>query len=195
MRGQGVPADPGQGRNLHLSEEQAFGLGASILKEYRLRTGGAPLRIVIHKTSFFDAAELSGFKETFRDIPIVELITLVPSNFRLMRFGAYPPKVGTLCSVNNSRDYLFTSGFMPELDTYPGPHVPQPFEVRRVGDGNAVSAAQDVLNLTRMNWNTADIKGKWPVTLSFARRVGGILDEYTERADHHEQATSFRYFI
>ncbi|MGE3976459.1 MAG: hypothetical protein AB7F94_02625 [Nitrospira sp.] len=195
IRGQGVPADPEQGRNLHLSEEQAFRLGASILKEYRLRTGGPPLRIVIHKTSFFDAAELSGFTATFRDIPIVELITLVPSNFRLMRFGAYPPKVGTLCSVNSARDYLFTSGFMPELGTYPGPHIPQPFEVRRIGDGNPVSAAQDVLNLTRMNWNTADIKGKWPVTLSFARRVGGILDEYSERTHQDEQATSFRYFV
>ena len=195
IRGQAVPAQPEQGRNLHLSEEQAFALGTSILREYRLRTGGAPLRVVIHKTSFFDEAELSGFKATFCDIPIVELITLVPSNFRLMRFGAYPPRVGTLCSVNNSRDYLFTSGFMPELGTYPGPHVPQPFEVRCLGDGDSLSAAQDVLNLTRMNWNTADIRGKWPVTLSFARRVGGILDEYTERTDHEEQATSFRYFV
>lgn len=195
IRGQGIPADPEQGRNLHLSEEQAFGLGASILKEYRLRTGGLPLRIVIHKTSFFDAAELSGFTATFRDIPVVELITLVPSNFRLMRFGAYPPKVGTLCSVNGVRDYLFTSGFMPELGTYPGPHIPQPFEVRRIGDGNPVSAAQDVLNLTRMNWNTADIKGKWPVTLSFARRVGGILDEYSQGRDGDDHATSFRYFL
>jgi len=49
-----------------------------------------------------------------------------------------------------------------------------------------------VLNLTRMNWNTADIRGKWPVSLSFARRVGGILDEYGED-DLTE--TSFRYFV
>lgn len=85
---------------------------------------------------------------------------------------------------------------MPELGTYPGPHVPQPFEVRRIGDGDPVSAAQDVLNLTRMNWNTADIRGKWPVSLSFARRVGGILDEYTEiRDETEERATSFRYFL
>ena len=49
-----------------------------------------------------------------------------------------------------------------------------------------------MLNLTRMNWNTADIRGKWPVSLSFARCVGGILDEYgeDELAD-----TSFRYFL
>ena len=81
---------------------------------------------------------------------------------------------------------------MPELGTYPGPHVPQPFEVRCLGAEGAVAAAQDVLNLTRMNWNTADIRGKWPVSLSFARRVGGILDEY---GDENVPETSFRYFV
>ena len=28
-----------------------------------------------------------------------------------------------------------------------------------MGPEGAISAAQDVLNLTRMNWNTADIRG------------------------------------
>ena len=80
---------------------------------------------------------------------------------------------------------------MPELGTYPGPHVPQPFEVRCVGPEARIAAAQDVLNLTRMNWNTADIRGKWPVSLLFARRVGGILDEC---GDDDLVETSFRYF-
>jgi hypothetical protein len=195
IRGQGVPAEADQGRNLHLSEEQAFNLGASILKEYRLRTGGSPVRVVIHKTSFYDEREQAGFGAALSDTPILEMITLVPSSFRLMRFGMYPPKVGTLCTVNSARDFLFTSGYMPEVGTYPGPHVPQPFEVRRIGGTDSSSAAQDVLNLTRMNWNTADIRGKWPVTLSFARRVGGILDEYSERSGNNDPATSFRYFL
>lgn len=192
IRGEGVPAEAVQGRNVHLSETQAFNLGTSVLKEYEIRTGGAPLRVVIHKTTFYDESEQQGFSQALRDIPLVELVTLVPSAFRLLRFGTYPPKVGTLCMVNDARAYLFTSGLMPEVGTYPGPHVPQPFEVRSQGDGDPVSAAQDVLNLTRMNWNTADIRGKWPVTLSFARRVGGILDEY---GDEGEPATSFRYFV
>jgi len=114
----------------------------------------------------------------------------VPSLFRLLRYGA-PPKVGTVCTVNATRSFLFTSGFMPELGTYPGPHVPQPFEVRCVGPEARIAAAQDVLNLTRMNWNTADIRGKWPVSLLFARRVGGILDEC---GDDDLVETSFRYF-
>lgn len=192
IRGEGIPAEVAQGRHIHLTESQAFNLGTSILKEYAVRTGGAPLRVVIHKTSFYDEREAEGFSEALRDIPIVERVTLVPSALRLLRFGTYPPKVGTLCTINDARSYLFTSGLMPELGTYPGPHVPQPFEVINQGDGDPVSAAQDVLNLSRMNWNTADIRGKWPVTLSFARRVGGILDEYGDEA---EPATSFRYFV
>jgi len=57
---------------------------------------------------------------------------------------------------------------MPELGTYPGPHVPRPFEVRCIGSEGAVAAAQDVLNLARMNWNTADIRGNWPVAFVYA---------------------------
>jgi hypothetical protein len=192
IRGAGVPVEPEQGRNVHLSEQQALELTQNVLAEYELRTGGAPLRVVLHKTSYFDAAEQAGFSTALRDIPLVSMVTLVPSQFRLLRYGAYPPKVGTVCTINGDRSFLFTSGFMPELGTYPGPHVPQPFEVRCVGAEGAIAAAQDVLNLTRMNWNTADIRGKWPVSLSFARRVGGILDEYGED-DLTE--TSFRYFV
>lgn len=192
IRGEGVPIEPHQGRNVHLSEHQAFELGRNILAEYELRTGGLPLRLVLHKTSHFDEAESRGFSAALHEIPLVSMVTLVPSEFRLLRYGTYPPKVGTVCTVNSQRSFLFTSGFMPELGTYPGPHVPQPFEVRCRGPEGAVAAAQDVLNLTRMNWNTADIRGKWPVSLSFARRVGGILDEFGEDAPVE---TSFRYFV
>lgn len=192
IRGEGVPATPDQSRNVHLSEEQAYDLAESIVAEYTTRTGGAPVRVVVPKTTYFDDAELAGIRSALSNIPIVDLVTLVPSSLRLLRIGSYPPKVGTVCSINNAKSFLFTSGFMPELGTYPGPHVPQPFEVRMQSGSSKIDAAQDVLNLTRMNWNTADIRGKGPVTLSFARRVGGILGEFGE-ADPGE--TSFRYFV
>jgi hypothetical protein len=192
IRGAGVPIEPDQGRNIHLTEQQSFNLAKDVLAEYELRTGGSPLRVVLHKTSFFDEAEQAGFSAALKETPIVSMVTLVPSLFRLLRYGSYPPKVGTVCTVNKDRSFLFTSGFMPELGTYPGPHVPQPFEVRCIGPEGPIAAAQDVLNLTRMNWNTAEIRGKWPVSLSFARRVGGILDEY---GDDDITETSFRYFV
>ena len=192
IRGEAVPPEPGQGRNVHLSEEQAHNLAKTILAEYVTRTGGTPVRVVMHKTTYFDDAELAGIRAALSNIPVVDLVTLVPSALRLLRLGIYPPKVGTLCTVNNTKSFLFTSGFVPELGTYPGPHVPQPFEVRiQLGDSD-INAAQDVINLTRMNWNTAEIRGKWPVTLSFARRVGGILDEFRGTEPNE---SSFRYFV
>jgi hypothetical protein len=43
-----------------------------------------------------------------------------------------------------------------------------------------------------MNWNTADVHGKWPMTFSFSRRVGEILDEFGGEA---VPVSSFRYFL
>ena len=130
----------GRGSCHGLSTRQSPGCAANLVvephgkvSEYELRTGGAPLRVVLHKTSYFDAAERAGFEAALKETPIVSMVTLVPSLFRLLRYGAYPPKVGTVCTVNADRTFLFTSGFMPELGTYPGPHVPQPFEVRCLG--------------------------------------------------------------
>lgn len=192
IRGEGVPADPDQRRNTKLTESQARKLGEVVLAEYRTRTGNSPLRFVIHKTSEFQEEEIAGFRAAFKTIPILSMVTLVPSDFRLLRFGSYPPNIGTVCTVNRSRTFLYTSGFIPALNTYPGPHIPQPFEVRCFGDYEPEEAVRDVLNLTRMNWNTADIRAKWPVTLSFARRVGGILDEF---GDIPPQESSLRFFI
>jgi hypothetical protein len=192
LRGEDVPWTAQQGRNVRLSEDQASRLALSVLDAYRSRAGANPVRLVLHKTSMFGEAERAGFGDALRDVPIVQFVTLVPSAFRLLRFGPYPPQVGTLCTVNRHRRYLFTSGFMPELGTYPGPHVPQPFEIRSPDSNDLVPAAREIFDLTRMNWNSADIRGKWPVTLSYSRRVGGILDEY---GDADTPATSFRYFL
>lgn len=192
LRGEDVPWTPEQGRNVRLTEDQAYRLATSVLDAYRSRAGTNPLRVVLHKTSMFSGAERAGFAAALRDVPIVEQVTLLPSTFRLLRFGPYPPQVGTVCTVNRHRTFLFTSGFMPELGTYPGPHVPQPFEIRTVEGTDPRGAAREVFDLVRMNWNSADIRGKWPVTLSYSRRIGGILDEY---GDAGTPATSFRYFL
>jgi hypothetical protein len=192
IRGEDVPWTPEQGRNVRLTEDQAYRLATSVLDAYRSRAGSNPLRVVLHKTSMFNGAERAGFAAALRDVPIVEQVTLLPSAFRLLRFGPYPPQVGTVCTVNRHRTFLFTSGFMPELGTYPGPHVPQPFEIRATEGTDPRAAAREVFDLVRMNWNSADIRGKWPVTLSYSRRIGGILDEY---GDAGTPATSFRYFL
>lgn len=101
-----MPVAPDHGRNVHLSEQQALELAKNVLAEYELRTGGTPLRVVLHKTSYFDTAERAGFAKALKDAPIVSMVTLVPSLFRLLRYGSYPPKVGTVCTINAARSFL-----------------------------------------------------------------------------------------
>jgi hypothetical protein len=66
-----------------------------------------------------------------------------------------------------------------------------PLQIRANEKIDVVQAANDVLALTRMNWNTASITGGRPVTLSFSRRVGGIMAE----AGEGELLSSFRYYM
>ncbi len=52
----------------------------------------------------------------------------------------------------------------------------------------------NILALSRMNWNTASIIGGTPVTLAFARKVGGIMSEFGQKGDE-EPLRSFRYYM
>lgn len=192
LRGDSIPWNPRQRREVHLTEEQAASLAEKVLRQYRDRSGGDPLRIVLHKTSKFNEAELAGFKVAFRNVPIVETINLAPSLFRLVQFGPYPPRRGTICRVNNISTYLFTSGYMPEWKTYPGPHIPAPLRLVINDETDIYRAAADVLSLTRMNWNTAQNTNSQPVTLRFARQVGGIMAE-VEEGD--EPKPSYRFYM
>ena len=133
-----------------------------------------------------------GFRIAFKNIPLVETINLAYSMFRLVQFGSYPPRRGTLCRVNQDKNYLFTSGYMPEWGTYPGPHIPRPFELSASSETDIVRAATDVLSLSRMNWNTAQSNSSVPVTLYFARQVGGIMSEIPEG---EEPKPSYRFYM
>lgn len=194
LRGGNVEWNDEQGRNVHLTEKQAKDLATGVLEEYRDRTGGDPVRMVFHKTSEFSADESSGFRDALGSVPIVELVNIMPTQFRLVRFGSYPPNRGTLCLVNQARAYLFTTGYMPALNTYPGPHIPAPCELRSDRAIDFERAARDILGLARMNWNTASTSGGQPVTLSFARNIGGIMAEFGED-DAMQPLSSFRFYM
>lgn len=192
LRGEAIPWNEKQGRNVHLTEDQAAKLASQVLQEYSEQTGGNPKRIVLHKTSRFDDSEQEGFRHGFRDIPIVELINIMPTQFRLLTYGAYPPRRGTLCTVNKDATYLFTTGYMPEWRTYPGPHIPAPVRLMSNDDVDMHQVASDILGLARMNWNTASMSSSHPVTLFFSRRVGGIMAEVGENEKPHP---SFRFYM
>jgi hypothetical protein len=80
---------------------------------------------------------------------------------------------------------------MPQVLTYPGPHIPVPLEVLGADD-DFEGAADDLLALTKMNWNSAKSWAALPISLSFARKVGGVMAALP--ADQSPRP-SFRYYM
>jgi hypothetical protein len=197
LKGSALEPESNSRRRPNLTSEQAFVLGGKVLYEYIKRNGVAPKRVVLHKSSRFSSEEMEGFGSAFREVPLVQLVALVPSNVRLVTHAAYPPSRGTLLTIQDSRYFLFTSGYISELATYPGPHVPTPVELVIQGKYDTADvrqAATDVLALGRLNWNTSDLRSSQPVTLGFARRVGGIMAEYG-LVTSSDPDPSYRYYM
>ena len=97
--------------------------------------------------------------------------------FRVIRKGREEPWRGTLCRFDD-KNYLFTSGYVPWWNEYPGAHIPAPLEIGSARDTNMEERAKEILALTKMNWNSSDGIGSLPITLLFARRVGELMTEF-----------------
>lgn len=177
--------------DLHLDHDGMFDLLTQVLAAYRERTGRDPLRVVVHKTTRFHDDERDGARHALADIPIVELLALSSGEFRVLRQGSYPPHRGSLARLG-SATFLFTGGYMPELGTYPGPHIPVPIELTPVGNLDMHQAAQDLLALTKLNWNNANPCATFPITLSFARQVGSIMAEVPDGQTPHP---AYRFYM
>ena len=71
---------------------------------------------------------------------------------------------------------LYTRGSIPYFRTYPGMYVPQPLLLRPARDSTDLQAeGTGVLALSKMNWNSAQLDERDPLTLRTAHRVGAIL--------------------
>lgn len=177
----------------YLNEGQASDLVQRVLKKYQVMAGETPARLVIHKTSHYEPGELAGFRGTaLSTVASCDLIWLAPTGFRLLRRGMQPPARGTLCKLAEQRHYLFTTGYVDWWKEYPGPHIPAPLEIGAANETNLLERSREILMLTKMSWNNAEGMSRFPVTISFARRVGMIM---TELEDDVPPNPLFRFYI
>jgi hypothetical protein len=179
-----------------LNEEQAERLASRVVEYYRQQIGIDPLRFVLYKTTKFAPAEVAGFEAALKRIPVTEFVNLRPSEFRLVRRGAYPPRRGTMVSVNEATHFLLTNGYYPDWNTYMGAHIPVPYEVTLLGDADPKRVCNDVLGLTKLNWNTARAFTSVPIPLRFAREVGSIMSHYADqKGEQAEPKPAYRFYM
>jgi hypothetical protein len=179
LRGQRFEWDEEKmGRSPHLPAEHAARLVDDVLSLYQTERHHLPQRVMIHKTSAFAPAEREGFTSALKRVSEYDLVSIFPtSNIRLLRTGKYPPLRGTILNIEDEH-YLYTTGYMPTISSFPHGHVPSPLRiVDHVGDTSIKDILQEILILSKMNWNSANMDGLLPITLTFSRIVGDILRE------------------
>lgn len=197
LRGEKAVIDPDRGdRSPHLTEHGATKLLSDAILRYTLQHGAAPSRVVVHKTSKFWPEELRGFKTGLGEIYHYDFVTLADSgNTRFMRVGNSPVLRGTMIRLAEKKYLLFTNGYVPYLRTYPSKRIPRPLEiVEHFGDSTPLTVCQDILALTKLNWNSCSFASSIPITIRFSREVGKIVAALPPRDDLNLQS-KYRFFM
>lgn len=162
----------------HLAGADAKELLSRALTAYHHEHRHQPARVVVHKTSPFNDEELDGFRAAAEDqrITSIELVSINRSFLRLFRNAYYPPLRGTLLTLDDDEALLYLKGSVPFFRAWPGMYVPRPTGFRLYDAEQPVRViAQELLALSKQNWNNTQFDGGWPITVRAAQRVGAIL--------------------
>ncbi|MBI3869846.1 MAG: hypothetical protein HY299_15090 [Verrucomicrobia bacterium] len=186
----------GKRGHFHLTTNAAYELLNQAIESYKAKHSNAPPEeLFIHGRVRFDDPEWNGFLEAAGSRTKVVGVRIDGSDdLRLYReVGAMPVMRGTAWLRDSRAAYLWSRGYVPRLQTYPGKEVPRSLfvEICR-GDADIQTVLQDVLALTKLNYNSCRYADGVPVTLKFADAVGEVL---VSGPDLPEAPLPFRHYI
>lgn len=163
--------------DFHLSLNAAKELVGMAVDAYKGYFNDPPRELFLHGRVRFDQNEWAGFKSAVdQRTNLVGVRIRKEAGLKLFTKGRHALLRGLAYTRDNWGAYLWTKGNTPRLQTYPGRGVPNPLLVeicRGKADINVV--LQDVMALTKLNYNTCVFADGEPVTLKFADAVGEIL--------------------
>jgi hypothetical protein len=161
----------------HLPYEKAKELISKVVNTYIHERGCPPKELFIHGKTRFDEDEWRGFQDAVSaETNLVGVRIKDARDLKLYTPGSRPVLRGTSYHINAERGYLWTKGFIPQLQTYPGREIPNPLDIQiHRGNGDLSQVMRDILGLTKVNFNSCIYADGYPVTLRFADAVGEIL--------------------
>jgi hypothetical protein len=181
-------------RSPHLSKEDAQELLANGLASYRREHKNMPARLVMHKTSYFNADEKAGFRQAAENekLNVLDLVSVRRSGARLLRAGNSPMVRGTAMLFDDKSGIVYLKGTVPYFQVYPGAYIPRALEfVREDGETSASDLARELVGLSKLNFNNTQFDSGDPITVRAARRVGDILKHVPSGKKVNAR---FRYF-
>ncbi len=165
----------------HLKPEAAKDLIKKVLDTYRDKHGCAPAELFIHGQTSFKDDEWRAFEEAApAETNIVGVrIRTTGGETKLFRDGDYPVLRGTALILDEKNAYLWTNGYVPQLDTYIGPETPNPLLITLLRSKRKMPEMEivlkDIVGLTKINYNSCNYNDSLPVTVRFAKMVGEVL--------------------
>ncbi|WP_439401741.1 argonaute/piwi family protein [Bradyrhizobium sp. DASA03068] len=183
-------------KQFHIDEPAAKRLIEMVVQEYRDQHDNKPPReLFLHAKSNFSDEEWTGFVSGAPPETNVVGVQISDAHdaLKLFRPGKYPVMRGTALLLSDSDAYVWTSGYVPRLDTYLGPETPNPVLVRRQrGNCELRTILEDVMSLTKINFNSCLHNDRLPVTIRFADAVGEVILAAPQTS---EPKLAFKYYI
>jgi len=206
--------------DVHIERENPF-LSRSEMRRVMSRSlalyqnrhsGHSPKRVVVHKTTEFKQDEVDGCFDAWTGSEGLDLIQIQqhvfwrgilidpPSN-RASTKGhpaGYPVQRGTYLQLSGRDVLLWTQGNAPSAvggrNFYKeGKSIPSPLLLTRFGGhGTWVEGCNDVVGLTKMNWNNDSLYDRLPVTLGYAKVLARTLKRMPNIAP---KPYEFRFFM
>lgn len=197
-------------KNPFMSKEDAFRLVSNIRNTYHKIDPVIGLKkLVLHKTTHFTGAEMEGISNALEGIDNIELLQIQQfSSWRAIKliknskgkheFNGYPIERGTVIQLDDFTFLLWTHGLIESQELngkyFQGKRgIPSPLLIKRFrGTDPIETVANDILKLTKMNWNGAELYKTFPVTIDFSKRLSVMGKQLEELGT---KAHDFRYFI
>ena len=186
------------GGNPFLSFQDARRLGETIRTLFWESHLKLPFRVVIHKQTQFRSDEQQGLRAGLEGVHDLELIEI---NFEsALRYinsqptkdgfieARFPVRRGTTIKLTDHEALLWIHGSTEAAKSnwtyYQGKRrIPRPVVLRRyAGTSDLATLANEILGLSKMDWNSGDLYSKLPATVQSSKRiarVGSLLDRFS----------------
>lgn len=182
----------------HLKKQAASDLLGKVLETYAESHPGPPNELFIHGQTSFNDEEWKAFEgATPPQTNVVGVrIKTTSGETKLFRDGDYPVLRGTALILDEKNAYLWTTGYVPQLDTYIGPETPNPLFITVLRSKNEMpnikTVLNDIMGLTKINYNSCNFNDGLPVTVRFAKMVGEVL---TMGSAKGEKRQPFKFYV
>lgn len=197
FRGANGPWQTGKAE-FHLTEKAAASLIGMVISTFKNKHDTPPRELFIHGRTTFRDGEWNAFVSVCP--PETKLVGIriqkTKGEVKLYRDGIYPVLRGTALILDEQNAFLWTTGFVPRLATYIGPETPNPIFVTVLRSSNDLppirQVLEDIMGLTKINYNACNFSDGLPVTVRFADKVGDVL---IMGAAQGEEKQPFKYYI